>query len=169
VQNDVDSSLQWGRLELCMVRCSYVSVLCQVNSQHRHRKSYWSFLLCYDRSYIDWLATCMTQEAELVHVVFPTVRVLMPFHLTPSVRGIPSKNRVHIWYEKTRTTGLQSGRMVIDSVIWAQYMKVADRQTATWPWLMRCQCAVLGGKKLHRKSAAAVIGWNCRHCVMVFS
>jgi len=41
-----------------------------------------------------------------------------------------SSYRVHIWYGKTRMTGLQSGegRMMIDSVVWAQYINVTDRQ-----------------------------------------
>jgi len=38
-------------------------------------------------------------------------------------------------YGKTRMTGIQSGegRMLIDSVIWAQYINVTDMQTATQP------------------------------------
>jgi len=45
--------------------------------------------------------------------------------------GIPSSYRVHIWYGKTRLTELQSGagRMIIDSVVSAQYINVSDRQT----------------------------------------
>jgi len=44
-------------------------------------------------------------------------------HLTSS---IPSSYRVHMWYRKTRTARLQSGegRMMIDSVVWAQYITV---------------------------------------------
>jgi len=55
------------------------------------------------------------------------------FHMMPSMRGIPSSYRVHIWYEKTRMAGLQSGegRIMIDSVVWAQYINVTDTQTAT--------------------------------------
>jgi len=53
--------------------------------------------------------------------------------LTPSMRGIPSSYLVHVWYEKTRMAGLQSGegRMIIDSVVWAQeaYINVTDTQT----------------------------------------
>jgi len=47
--------------------------------------------------------------------------------LTPS---IPSSYRVHIWYGKTRTAGLQSGesRMMIDSVAWIQHISVTDMQ-----------------------------------------
>jgi len=47
-------------------------------------------------------------------------------HLTPS------SHRVHIWYGKTRMAGLQSaeGRMMIDSVAWAQYINTTDTQTA---------------------------------------
>jgi len=59
--------------------------------------------------------------------------------LTPSMRRIPSSYRVRIWYGKTRIASLQSGenRMMIDSVVWAQYINVTDTQTATqtatWP------------------------------------
>jgi len=53
-------------------------------------------------------------------------------HLTPSMRGIPSSYRVHIWYGKPRMAGLQSGegRMMID-LVWAQYINVTDTQTAS--------------------------------------
>jgi len=39
------------------------------------------------------------------------------------------------WYGKTGISGLQSseGRMMIDSVVWAQYINVTDTQTATSP------------------------------------
>jgi len=39
--------------------------------------------------------------------------------------------RVHIGYGKTRMAGLQSdeGRMMIDSVVWAQHINVTDTQT----------------------------------------
>jgi len=47
-------------------------------------------------------------------------------HFTPSMRGIPSSYRVHIWYGTTRMTGLQSGEghMMINSVVWAQYINM---------------------------------------------
>jgi len=41
-------------------------------------------------------------------------------HCTFSMRRIPSNYRVHIWYGKSRMAGLQSGRMMIDSVVWVQ-------------------------------------------------
>jgi len=49
--------------------------------------------------------------------------------------GITTSYRVHIWYGKTRMAGLQSGEdsMMIDSVVWAQYINVTDTQTATSP------------------------------------
>jgi len=49
-------------------------------------------------------------------------------HLMPSMREIPSSCRVHIWYGKIRMAGLQSveGRMMINSVVWAQYINVTD-------------------------------------------
>jgi len=45
--------------------------------------------------------------------------------------GDPLGYRVHIWYGKTRMAGLQSGegRMMIDSVVWAQYINVTDTPT----------------------------------------
>jgi len=38
--------------------------------------------------------------------------------------------RVHIWCRKTRIAGLQygEGRMMISSVVWAQYINVTDTQ-----------------------------------------
>jgi len=101
------------------------------------------------------LGTRSTQEAQLslinrptlVHVDVSCCAVLYPiywpdrlnfthpltFH-APS-EGIPSSYRVHIWCKKTRMAGLQSGegRMMIDSVVWAQYINVTDTQTATSP------------------------------------
>jgi len=43
--------------------------------------------------------------------------------------------------------GLQSGagRMMIDSVVWAQHINVTDTQTATSPQQMPRQCTVSGG------------------------
>jgi len=40
--------------------------------------------------------------------------------------------RVHIWYGKTRMDGLQSrkGRMMISSVVWAQYINVTGTHIA---------------------------------------
>jgi len=55
-------------------------------------------------------------------------------HFTPSMRKY-LYYQFHIWYEKTRMAGLQSGegRMMIDSVVWAQYVNVTDRQTHRQP------------------------------------
>jgi len=52
-------------------------------------------------------------------------------HLTLSMRGILSSYRVHIRCGKARTAGLQSGegRMMIDSVVWAQHINVTDTHT----------------------------------------
>jgi len=60
-------------------------------------------------------------------------------HLTPSVRGIPSSYRVHSWYRKTRMAGLKcrEGHVMIDSVVWVQYINMTDRQTATSPYKCR--------------------------------
>jgi len=51
-------------------------------------------------------------------------------HLMPSVSGTPLSCRVRIWYGETRMAGLQSGesRIMIDSVVWAQYINVTDTQ-----------------------------------------
>jgi len=45
-------------------------------------------------------------------------------HLTLSMSGISSSYRVHIWCGKTRMAALHSdeGRMMIDSVVWVQYI-----------------------------------------------
>jgi len=58
----------------------------------------------------------------------------------PSMRGISSRYQVHIWCGKTRMAGLQSGegRMMIDSVVWAQYINVTDTLTTTH--CMRSSC-----------------------------
>jgi len=55
--------------------------------------------------------------------------------LTASMKGNPSSYRVHIWSGKTRMAGLQSGegRMMIDSVVWAQHINVTDTQTHRQP------------------------------------
>jgi len=47
------------------------------------------------------------------------------------MRGIPPSYRVRIWCGKTRLAGLQycEGRMMTDSVVWAQYINVTDTQT----------------------------------------
>jgi len=55
---------------------------------------------------------------------------------------------VDIWYGKTRMAGLQSGegRMMIDSVVWAQYINVTDTQTATSPQQMSRQALFRAAK-----------------------
>jgi len=60
---------------------------------------------------------------------FPTFTDPSPYD--DLTEGIPSSYRVHIWQGKTRMAGLQSGegRMMIDSVVWAQYINVTDRHT----------------------------------------
>jgi len=76
---------------------------------------------------------------------------MLPEHLYERIRQTPPRNwknnvsqhltpifdaaGVHIWYGKTRIAGLQSGEgsMMIDSVVWAQYINVTDTQTATSP------------------------------------
>jgi len=46
------------------------------------------------------------------------------------IEGIPSGSYL-VW--KTRIVGIQSpkGRMMIDSIVWAQHISVAETQTAT--------------------------------------
>jgi len=65
------------------------------------------------------------------------LRITYSQHLTPLMMEIPLSYRVHIefGYGKTRMAGLQpgEGRVMIDSVIWAQYINVTDTQTATSP------------------------------------
>jgi len=63
----------------------------------------------------------------------------------------PSGYQVHIWYEKTKMAGLQSGEghMMIDSVVCAQYINVTDTQTATSSYQMLRQRTASGGKKLN--------------------
>jgi len=58
-----------------------------------------------------------------------------PSHIGALNEGYLLNYQVHIWYGKTRMAGLQSGegRMMIDSVVWAQYINVTDTQTATSP------------------------------------
>jgi len=53
------------------------------------------------------------------------------YHLIPSMKVMPSSYRVLVWCGKFRMAGLQSseGRMMIDSVVWAQCFKVTDTQT----------------------------------------
>jgi len=67
--------------------------------------------------------------AAVMHVVFPALRTYaIPFDALSSYLA-------HIWCEKTRMAGLQSeeSRMMIDSVVWAQYINVTDTQTAIQP------------------------------------
>jgi len=50
-------------------------------------------------------------------------------HLTPSMS---SSCRVHIWYDKTRMAHKYGeGRIMIDSIVWAQYVNATDTQTQT--------------------------------------
>jgi len=67
---------------------------------------------------------------------------------TPLPFDALDEGTVHIWYEKTRTAGLQygEGRMMIDSVVWAQHINVTDTQTATSPQQMPRQRTASGGK-----------------------
>jgi len=69
-----------------------------------------------------------------MHVIVPALRTCaIPFDTL--IEGIPSSCRVLIWYGKTRMARLQSGegRVIIDSVVWAQHINVIDTQTAMSP------------------------------------
>jgi len=70
------------------------------------------------------------------------------------MRGIPSSSRVHVWCEKTRMAGLQSdeGRMMIDSIVWAQYVSV----TATSPQQMPRERT-----KIQQNSIISVFSLTC--------
>jgi len=95
--------------------------LCMSYSQH-----------CIPLAGIFWL-TVIYQMAALDSILATFSDFYLPlFHLMPSMRGIPRAYRVHIWYGKTRTAGLQSGEgpMMIDSVVWAQYINVTEWHTA---------------------------------------
>jgi len=78
--------------------------------------------------------------------VFPTFDALN--------EGIPSSYRVHIWYGKTRTAGVQSreGRIMIDSVVWVQDINVTDSQPSTQSRRdsnSRANAVRSGGKNYH--------------------
>jgi len=68
------------------------------------------------------------------------------------MRGTLSSYRVHIWYGTIRMAGLQSGegRVMIESVVRAQYINMTDTQTATSPQQMLRQRIVSGGRKPQR-------------------
>jgi len=91
-------------------------------------------------------------------------------HLTHSVTGISLSYRVHIWHGKTRMAGLQSGegRMMIDSVIRAQYVNVTDTQTATLPQQMPHQRIASSGRKYSYKQKVFDVkhfrGFSCLQC-----
>jgi len=57
---------------------------------------------------------------------FPTYTYPLSFDALK--KGIPSSYWIYIWYGNTRMAGLKSGkgRMMIDSVVWAQYINVTD-------------------------------------------
>jgi len=88
-------------------------------------------------------------------------------HLTPPIREILSSYRVHIWYGKTRMAGLQSheGRMLIDSVVWAQYINVTDTQAplAPSPLQMPLQRTELGSKNESSRSRCSKANASTEH------
>jgi len=65
-----------------------------------------------------------------MHVIFPALCTYgIPFDALDE--GDPLElSRVHIWYRKTRTAELQSseGCMMIDSVVWAQYINMTEHR-----------------------------------------
>jgi len=93
-----------------------------------------------------------------------TVRITYPQHLTPSMSGIASSYRVHIWYGKTRIAGLQSGGSwtMIDSAVWAQYINVTDGQTATSHSDRAAKTKELDRTNHHKHRVVSF--WRLDHC-----
>jgi len=72
----------------------------------------------------------------MIAIYWPVFRLLpIPFPFDALNEGTPSSYRAHSWCGKTRMAGLQSGvgRMMIDSVVWTQYINATDTPTATSP------------------------------------
>jgi len=96
-------------------------------------------------------------------IYLPDFRLYLPlYHSTLSMRGIPSSYRVHIGYEKTKMAGLQfgEGRMMIDSVVWTQYINVqTHRQTDRQP-RRHSNCR---SNALYREAKIGEIHKKCRH------
>jgi len=69
-----------------------------------------------------------------MHVVFAALRTYVILFDTLS-EWILSSYPVYIWYQKTTMAGLQSceNRMMIDSVVCAQYIIVTDTHTDRQP------------------------------------
>jgi len=67
--------------------------------------------------------------------IFRLLLTLIPFDAFSEVDFLELSGSYLVAYKKTRMAGLQSGegRMMIDSVVWAQYINVTDTQTATSP------------------------------------
>jgi len=80
-----------------------------------------------------------------------------PSHIDTLSEGILSSYRVYIWYGKDRITGLQSGegRMMIDSVVWAQYINATDAQTDTQT---NSHVAIVNAAPMHWRRAAKTSG-----------
>jgi len=90
--------------------------------------------------YIQGTELELTNHQTLVRNVFvtdrrATVRITYPRRSTPAMREILLSCRVRISYGKTGTVGIRSGkgRTMSDSVVWAQYINVTDRQTHRQP------------------------------------
>jgi len=103
---------------------------------------------------------CRKVFARSRHV---NVRLTYSQHSTPSMRGIPSSYWVHVWCGKTRMAVLQSGegRMMVDSVVWAQCINVTDTQTATQTHVSTTIAALRSGGKNRRiyKKAPKLCKW----------
>jgi len=82
---------------------------------HKTLRSKAAFHAVLLRAALSWMTAIYWRD-------FPTFTTPLPFD---------EPYRVHIWYGKARMAGLQSneGRMMIDSVVWAQYINVTDTQT----------------------------------------
>jgi len=69
---------------------------------------------------------------RFIGLIFRLLPTPLPFHALSE--GDLLELSVHIWYGKTRIARLQAeGRMMIDSVVLAQYINVTDTKTTTQP------------------------------------
>jgi len=66
---------------------------------------------------------------QFISRIFQLLSTPLPFDAFNE--RIPSSYRVHIWSEKTRMAGLQSGESRMMIAVWAQYINVTDTRTDT--------------------------------------
>jgi len=106
-------------------------------------------------------ASCPLANDWIIGRIFRLLPTSLPFDALNE--GVPLSYQVHIWYRKTRMAGLRpgEGRMMIDSVVWAQQINVTDTQTATSPYKMSCQRTASSSNKIIRKSCTE---WHTGFC-----